>query len=133
MAQAAQKTAGGSTRMLVTLAAFCAGGFLGSLNMGRWAATPSFGNVSLAHELGWGAALALQFGVLLILWLGFRYWARGNRQRPLWGEGLSWRKLLTGPWPLLLSAGLLAGLNWVTPAGAVAWWGPWPRRALRSL
>ena len=29
-------------------------------------------------------------------------------------EGLSWRKLLTGPWPLLLSAGLLAGLNWVT-------------------
>lgn len=105
---------GGGTRMLVTLAAFCAGGFLGSLNMGRWATTPSFGNVSLAHELGWGAALALQLGVLLILWLGLRYWARGNRQQPLWGEGLSWRKLLTGPWPLLLSAGLLAGLNWLT-------------------
>jgi hypothetical protein len=100
--------------MLVTLAAFCAGGFLGSLNMGRWAATPSFGNVSLAHELGWGAALVLQVGVLLVLWLGVRYWARGNGQRPLWGEGLSWRKLLTGPWPLLLSAGLLAGLNWLT-------------------
>ena len=105
---------GGSTRMLVTLAAFCAGAFAGSLDMGRWAGAPSLGRVSLAGELGWEAALPLQLGVLVLIWLGVRIWARGAEQRPLWGEGLSWRRLISGPWPLLFSAGLLAVLNWVT-------------------
>ncbi len=74
---------GGSTRMLVTLAAFCVGAFAGSLDMGRWAAAPSLGSVSLAGELGWEAALPLQLGVLVLIWLGVRIWARGAEQRPL--------------------------------------------------
>ncbi len=105
---------GGSTRMLVTLAAFCAGGFWGSLDMELWAAAPRWRSVSLGRDLGWGAALALQLAVLAAIWLALRRWARGAAQRPLWGIGLDWRRLLSGPWPLLLSAGLLALLNWVT-------------------
>ena len=104
---------GGSIRMVATLVAFCAGGFLGSLDLARWAAAPSWGSVSLAGLWGWPAAVAAQLGVLLGLWLGFRLWAGGVEARPLW-DGLSWRRLLAGPWPLLLGAGLLALLNWGT-------------------
>jgi hypothetical protein len=105
---------GGSTRMGVTLVAFCAGGFLGSLDMGRWAAAPGLGGVSLIDHFGWQGALGLQFGALLLLWLGLRWWARGREQRPLWDGAFDWRRLIAGPWPLLLSAGLLAVLNWLT-------------------
>ena len=31
-----------------------------------------------------------------------------------WAGEFSWRRLLTGPWPLLFGAGLLALLNWLT-------------------
>ncbi len=104
---------GGSTRMLATLAAFCAGAFWGSLDLDFWAMAPRWRSVSLGRELGWGPALALQLGVLAVAWLGLRRWAGGAAQRPLWG-GVSWRRLLAGPWPLLLGAGLLALLNWAT-------------------
>ncbi|MCH7889174.1 MAG: YeeE/YedE family protein [Proteobacteria bacterium] len=105
---------GGSTRMLVTLAAFVAGSFWASLDMAFWGGLPSWGSVSLARELGWGVAVPLQLGVLALIWFGLRLWVGGAGQRPLWGAGLSWRRLLAGPWPLLLSAGLLALLNWAT-------------------
>jgi uncharacterized protein len=53
---------GGSTRMVITLAAFCAGAFLGSLDLGRWAALPSLGTISLATELGFAGALPSSSG-----------------------------------------------------------------------
>jgi uncharacterized protein len=105
---------GGSTRMLATLGAFCAGGFLGSLDMGRWAAAPSIGRITVAEEVGWLPAVVLQLAVLGLLWQGLRLWARGRPQRPLWGDGLTWRRLVSGPWPLLFSAVLLGLLNWIT-------------------
>ncbi len=105
---------GGSSRMVFTLAAFCAGAFWGSLDLEFWGRMPSWGSVSLARTLGWGGALPLQLGALIVIWFGLRLWAGGAEQRPLWGGGFSWRRLLAGPWPLLLSAGLLALLNWAT-------------------
>ena len=105
---------GGSVRMVVTLVAFCAGGFWGSLDLDFWAGLGDWGSISLARETGWGAALALQFAVLLAAWLGLRVWSRGAAQSPLWTRGLDWRVVLAGPWPLLLGAGLLALLNWAT-------------------
>ncbi len=105
---------GGSTRMVVTLVAFCAGALWGSLDMPFWAGTPSWGAISLAAEIGWAGALPAQLALLLALWLGLRWWARGAEQGALWAGGLSWRRLLAGPWPLLLGAGLLALLNWLT-------------------
>ena len=105
---------GGSTRMVLTLIAFIAGAFLGSLDMDRWADLPSWGSVALGSEVGWGAAMMLQLAVLAAIWLALAYWGRGVQQQPLWPAGFDWRRLLTGPWPLLLSAGLLALLNWLT-------------------
>lgn len=105
---------GGNIRMAVTLLAFCAGGFIGSLDMARWEAAPSFGPVSIIEELGWPAAVAIQFAVLALLWLGLRLWAGDMAQRELWDNNFDWRRLLVGTWPLLWSAALLALLNWLT-------------------
>jgi uncharacterized protein len=104
---------GGSVRMVVTLLAFCAGAFVGSLDMARYADLPSLGAVSLAAELGLAGALVLQFGVLALVWLGLRAWAKGRPQCPLW-QRLTWDRLLRGPWPLLFAAAMLAGLNALT-------------------
>jgi uncharacterized membrane protein YedE/YeeE len=105
---------GGSARMIVTLIAFCAGAFAGSLDMARYAGLPSLGTVSLTAELGFGGAILLQLIVLVALWLGLRLWSRGTVQRPLWGDGLTRRSLLAGPWPLLFSAVMLAVLDLAT-------------------
>jgi uncharacterized protein len=69
---------GGSVRMVVTLLAFCAGAFVGSIDMARYADLPSLGPVSLAAELGFLGALALQLGLLALIWLALRVWAKGR-------------------------------------------------------
>jgi uncharacterized protein len=104
---------GGSTRMVITLVAFCAGAFRGSLDLAGWAALPGLGSVSLAAELGFARALALQLGVLAASWLVLRRWAQGAPQRPL-GWRPSWRGLVRGPWPPVLGATMLALLNALT-------------------
>jgi len=104
---------GGSVRMIVTLVAFCAGAFVGSIDMARYADLPSLGAVSLASELGFTGALVLQLGLLALIWLALRVWAKGRPQRPLW-QRLTWERLLRGPWPLLFAAAMLAALNALT-------------------
>ena len=83
---------GGSTRMVITLVAFCAGGLWGSLDLEFWATVPRWRSVSLAAEFGWPLALALQFAVLGALWFGLRRWAGAVDQRPLWRRGLGWAR-----------------------------------------
>lgn len=102
---------GGSVRMLATLAALCLGGFWASLHMSWWLATPHLPAISLAAEFGWGVALAMQFGLLALIWWGLRTWRGNVEQRPLWRRNFTWRHLLMGPWPLLLAALMLAALN----------------------
>ena len=104
---------GGSTRMVLTLAAFCAGAFWGSLDLQFWNDLPGWSSISLAETWGWEVALPLQIALLAIVWFGLRSYAKGAPQQPLWTK-LTRRILLVGPWPLLLGAGLLAFLNWVT-------------------
>jgi uncharacterized membrane protein YedE/YeeE len=151
---------GGSIRMVVTLAAFCAGAFAGSLDAFQLPPLPSLGAVSLGKAMGWPAAIALQTALLAVLWLAFRAWGGSRPQRPLWGEGLNRERLLAGPWPLLFSAAMLAVLNLLTlfvaghpwtvtwaftlwaaeaaqafgwdPAGTRFWSGGFPGRALEA-
>ncbi|MCW5700898.1 MAG: YeeE/YedE family protein, partial [Rhodospirillales bacterium] len=109
-------TAGsGNVRMVMALIFFCLGGFLASLHFHVWAELPDFGAVSIGHTLGWGTATVLQLAMLIVVYTSLH--AVGGRiRRPMgWGdEGFSWRRAVRGPWPLLLGAGLLAVLNWVT-------------------
>ncbi|MCZ6842918.1 MAG: YeeE/YedE family protein [SAR324 cluster bacterium] len=103
---------GGNARMAVTLLAFCAGAFWASLHLGWWSTLPRLAPVSLGRELGWVGAVLAQFALLTLIYLALRFWARNAPQRSLLGQEFSWRGLLRGPWPLLLSAALLALLNW---------------------
>ena len=105
---------GGSVRMVLTLAAFCLGGFWATLHFGFWAELPSLGSISLAESFGWEVALPMQLAALAAIWLALRRWARGAQQRPLWQGPWDWRRLAGGPWPLLLGGISLAVLNWAT-------------------
>ena len=116
---------GGSTRMVVTLVCFCAGAFLATLawdwQVWVWLRRDST-VVSLGREFGWWAATAGQLALLGAIWLGLGWWGRGRDQKPLWGAGIDWRRLVVGPWPLLLSGVLLALLNWLVLATAGHAW-----------
>lgn len=105
---------GGDTRMIVTLAFFCIGGFWGSLDLAWWRTLPEIPGVSLGQVWGYGPALAAQFAVLGSVYLVLKRFARGA-SRPLWpAAGVSWQNLLHGPWPLVLAGTVLAVLNWGT-------------------
>jgi uncharacterized membrane protein YedE/YeeE len=116
---------GGSTRMILTLVFFCAGAFLATL-VWDWPAWVWLREgsqvVSLGRSWGWGVATVTQLALLGAIWLALGRWGRGREQKPLWGGGITWRRLLTGPWPLLLSGVLLAILNWLVLATAGHAW-----------
>ncbi len=105
---------GGNLRMLLVLAFFCVGTFWASLDMQWWTSLPGLGAVSLADKVGNWQAVALQIAALALIY-GFLRLTGGRNKRALWWQhGFSWRRLLRGPWPLLLGAGALALLNWLT-------------------
>ncbi len=105
---------GGNLRMMIVLVFFCVGGFWGSLDLASWQKLPGFGALSLGETLGWNRAIILQLGVLLAIYLGLR-WLGATNRRSLWFDGkFQPKQLLVGPWPLLLSALLLALFNWLT-------------------
>lgn len=151
---------GGNPRMAVTLVFFCAGSWWGTLDLPWWRALPALEPIALGPVVGWGPAVALQATLLgCLLWILYRL---GGRVRgALWWNGrFSCGALLRGPWPVLLGALALAGLNtamlaltgspWgVTwgftlwgaktaaalgwdPAGSVFWSEAWARDALQQ-
>ena len=133
---------GGSVRMVVTLLFFCFGAFLATLawDLPAWAwLRQGSRTVSLGREFGWGVATMGQLALLGVIWIGLGRWGRGRQQKPIWTGGLTWRRLLSGPWPLLLSAVLLALLNWlVLELTGHAWsivWGftLWAAEAAQAL
>ncbi|WP_282609875.1 YeeE/YedE family protein [Pelagibius sp. Alg239-R121] len=105
---------GGSIRTLLVLIFFCFGAFWGSLDLAWWSQLPGIGSVSLSQTLGWEIALPLQLCALVVIY-GVMRLLGGRQKRPLWdAEDFTWKRLLRGPWPILLSALLLALLNWLT-------------------
>jgi len=103
---------GGSTRMLATLAAFLAGSFWASLHMGWWQALPAWAPIALGEAFGWPLGVALQLAFLLLLWAGLRRWGGAAPDRP--APAMDWRRVLSGPWPLIAGGLALAGLNFLT-------------------
>ena len=105
---------GGNLRMLLVLVFFCVGTFWASLDMQWWTSLPGIGAVSLADKVGNWQAVALQIVALLLIYALLRLTGGRNKRALWWQHGFSWRRLLRGPWPLLLGAGALALLNWLT-------------------
>lgn len=105
---------GGSVRMVVTLVFFCLGAFLATLYIDLWAPLRADSEVvALGREFGWVAATAGQLVLLAAIWMSVLWLGRGREQKPLWTGRPTWRRLLTGPWPLLIAAAVLALGNWL--------------------
>jgi len=107
---------GGRIRMVVTLVFFCLGAFLATLawDLPVWAwLRAGSKTVSLGASYGWGVATVGQLALLGAIWVALGRWGRYRDQTPVWTGGLTWRRLLVGPWPLLFSAALLALGNWL--------------------
>jgi len=130
---------GGSTRMVVVLAFFCVGGFWASLDLHWWSALPGIGAVSLPEAAGWEIALPGQLAALALIYAALRL-AGGRVGRTLgWEDGFAVRALVRDPWPLLLSAALLALGNWLTLLAAghpwsITWaFALWPAKIATTL
>jgi uncharacterized protein len=105
---------GGNLHTLLVLVFFCIGGFWASLDMPWWVSLPGLGPVSLAEKIGNWPAVAMQVLALLLIYALLRLLGGRNQQPLWWPRNFSWSRLLRGPWPLLLGAGALAVLNWLT-------------------
>jgi uncharacterized membrane protein YedE/YeeE len=105
---------GGNLRMGLVLVFFCIGAFWASLDLHWWSDLPGLGAVSLAQSLGSVQAIAVQIVALILVYAVLRLLGGRNRRGLWWRQGFSWGGLLRGPWPLLLGAGTLALLNWLT-------------------
>jgi len=101
---------GGSTRMIATLAFFCAGSFWASLDMQWWNETPRRAAIVLGEEIGWPGAAAAQLAFLGLLWWALRRF--GKDEAPGQRGDFEWRRLATGGWPFLWGALALAVLSW---------------------
>jgi uncharacterized membrane protein YedE/YeeE len=116
---------GGSTRMIVTLAAFIVGSVVATAHMPFWTALPSLQPISLVKTLGAGPALALNwmvFAAIAALTVVIEKRRHGrlvaaHMQPP---HASPW---LHGPWPLMAGAIALALLNFVTLALSGRPWG----------
>ena len=103
----------GQGRMLVVLAAFCAGSFWASLDMAYWGRLPALEPVSLGERVGWPAAVALQLAILAALYalLGRLPGAAADAPPAI---AASRERIWRGPWPLAAGALVLAALNFLT-------------------
>jgi hypothetical protein len=116
---------GGSTRMIVTLAAFIVGSVVATAHMPFWTALPSLKPLSLVTMLGAGWAIVLNlvaFAVIAALTVVIERRRHGRLinepERP--PHASPW---LHGPWPMVAGAVALALLNFTTLALSGRPWG----------
>lgn len=97
---------GGSTKMVLTLAAFVAGSLLGTLHLHLWRELPRLPPVSLIADFGLDGALLVQAAILLGLFVLLRRFARPGPRTAVGSAGAErwWR----GPWPPYVAAAVLA-------------------------
>lgn len=113
----------GSIPMLVTLPAFCFGGFWASLH-GWWQDLPSFGEIVLGEKIGWPLAVALQILFLTMLaWAIKRWTTHADKSIPSYVSHSTWAWWLG---PLLLASLcvltlLVAGHPWTITWAFTLW------------
>ena len=116
---------GGSTRMLVTLAAFIAGSVIATAHMPFWTSLPQLAPISLVKTLGLAPALALNWAVFALI-AAITVVVEKRRHGGLVAPDLRAAKAspwLHGPWPLVAGALALVVLNFATLALSGRPWG----------
>ena len=116
---------GGSTRMIVTLAAFITGSVIATAHMPFWTALPHLQPVSLVKTLGLLPALLLNWGVfalIAVVTVLVEKRRHGRLVAPVLrpAQASPW---LHGPWPLVAGAIALVVLNFATLALSGRPWG----------
>jgi uncharacterized membrane protein YedE/YeeE len=118
---------GGSTRMVVTLAAFVAGSAIGAYHLPWWSARPNVGQISLLGALGLPGALAANlaaFAAVAALTVVLERRRHGAlAAAPARRRAPALQRLVLGPWPLAWGAVALALGNFATLALAGRPWG----------
>jgi uncharacterized protein len=113
---------GGSTRMLITLAAFVAGSLIGTAHVPWWTAQPSWPATSLVTQYGAAIGLAMSltvFALIAVLTIVLERRRHGRLVESAEGHS-GW---LRGPWPLLAGAIGLVVVNVATLLIAGRPWG----------
>lgn len=115
---------GGNARMLVTLIAFIGGSVLGTWHWSLWQDVPGFEPFALSQNFGVIPAILISLFLFALVWFAAaanerrhhgsikNYWQTENKQ--------SW---LRGPWPVIIGALALAGVNVATLLLAGRPWG----------
>jgi uncharacterized protein len=116
---------GGSTRMIVTLAAFVAGSVIATAHMPFWTALPHLQPISLVKTLGLAPALLLNwavFALIAVVTILVEKRRHGRLVAPVLrpAQASPW---LHGPWPLVAGAIALVVLNFATLALSGRPWG----------
>lgn len=130
---------GGSLRMVVVLLSACGGSFWASLHLDWWQQLPSHKAVVLSDVMGWKSALVLQLGVI-----GALAWLLGALARHVSSPApvnvcTPLSQLLSGPWPVLAAAVVLAlgNLGTLVTAGhpwSITWgFTLWGAKAAQAL
>jgi uncharacterized membrane protein YedE/YeeE len=115
---------GGNLRMVVTLLAFIAGSVLGAWHFPIWEAMPASVPVSFVARYGAAAALAISFGLLLLVtFASFAIERTGATARESTEPARGSSRWLRGPWPLVAGAFGLAAVNIATLVLAGRPWG----------
>jgi len=108
---------GGSTRMLLTLVFFIIGAVIGTAHLPMWLELPALPPMSLGREFGVGGGLAVTFGGLALVALItviVEKRAHGSLEATPKAPREGVARLFHGPWPLVWTGLLLAGLNIAT-------------------
>ena len=108
---------GGSARMLITLVFFIIGAVIGTAHLPMWLELPSLPPISLGHDYGIGGGLAVTFGglaLVALLTIIVEKRAHGGLEVVSNVPREGFARFFHGPWPLVWTGLLLAGLNVAT-------------------
>jgi uncharacterized membrane protein YedE/YeeE len=132
---------GGSTRMLIVLAAFIVGSVIGTAHTQWWATLPALAPTSIVTVMGPWLGLAVSFAIFgLVAWITIVIEKRqhGRLVEPISGRE-STSLWLRGPWPLAAGALGLAVVNIATlsiggrPWGVTSAFALWGAKAASAL
>jgi uncharacterized membrane protein YedE/YeeE len=103
---------GGNGKLIATLLFFVVGSTFGAAHMGFWWSLPTGSALTMQGSFGWPLGLALQLGLLFLIWLGARrLLATGQSEEERSARQSLARRLTQGPWPLVWGGVALALLN----------------------